>query len=206
MTKHQVPDKDVAGLWGLAPDDDVIGYTAANMNKVGMLFPKFNPVVVYPTVDAVSPLPAKVLVTQEVAARHDGTSPADAKIVATDTAGCNGTGVEAIVSAVLFTTNPTAAPSLSPLGISPNMSKAQGSSSTPWALPAIRNWRDRPVRRLDSQSGLASCDCRTKKRSGLARDDDDADDGFDRTKTRAGIIRSRAMPTPMACRTRYART
>ena len=28
--------------WGLAPDDDVIGYTGADTNKVAMLFPKYS--------------------------------------------------------------------------------------------------------------------------------------------------------------------
>jgi len=175
MTKHTLPDGVTADPWGIAPDDDVIGYTAANTNKVGMLFPKFQPMFVPPVKSFVPPQDFPVIVNPESAARTDGTAPADAKVVAADTAPCNGTCVEAKVDTVLFTTNPGAAPSLSPLGITPNMSKAQGTFFYTVGLTG-----DAANPSVAKRLGFARLP--NKERIKFARDDDDADDGFDRTK------------------------
>jgi streptogramin lyase len=180
MTKHPLPDGVAADPWGVAPDDDVIGYTSSNTNKVAMLFPKFQAIYVPPTPSYVMPQPFTVIVEKEPANRVVGTAPADAKVVATDTAACNGTCVEADVSAVLFTTNKSAAPSLSPLGISPNMSKAQGTFFYTVGLTAATDPATGQPFSVAKRLGFVRLP--NKERIRFARDDDDADDGFDRTK------------------------
>jgi len=175
MTVHPLPDRDAADPFAVAPDDDVVGYTAAGTNKVGMLFPKFQAVYVPPTKAVVPPIDTDVLVTKEPSPRNDGTAPADAKIVALDTAPCNGTCVEANVDKVLFTTNPAAGPSLSPLGITPNMSKAQGTF-----FYTVGFTGDVTNPSIAKRLGFVRLPNKEQIKNG--RDDDDTDDGFDRNR------------------------
>ena len=49
MRKHAIPLGALSDPFGLAPDDDVVGYTDAGQNKIGMLFPKGPSVSVSPT-------------------------------------------------------------------------------------------------------------------------------------------------------------
>ena len=42
MTKHALPDGANNDLFGIAPDDDVIGYTATQTDKVGDAVPAFH--------------------------------------------------------------------------------------------------------------------------------------------------------------------
>jgi hypothetical protein len=91
--------------------------------------------------------------------------------------------VEADVSKVIFTTNPGAAPSLTPLGISPNMSKAQGTFFYTVGLTAqAADPTDPNSQPFSVAKRLGFVRLPNKERIRFARDDDDADDGFDRTK------------------------
>jgi hypothetical protein len=173
MTKHLLPEGASNDLFGIAPDDDVIGYTAAQTNKVGMLFPTFTAVRVLPTIDAVAPVSFPVLVTKEQAPRNSGTAPADAKIVVAKTQSCDGICVEALIDTVLFTTNPAAGPSLSPLGITPNMSKAQGTFFYTVGLTG-----DAANPSVARRLGFVRLPNKRRVKNG--RDDDDTDDGYDR--------------------------
>jgi hypothetical protein len=188
MTKHLLPDNVSNDLFGIAPDDDVIGYTAPGMNKVGMLFPKFTPRYVPFTKDAVPPKPFEVIVETEQSPRFDGTAQADAKIVASKTSQCDGTCIEALIDMVMYTTNPTAGPSMSPLGITPVKSKAQGTFFYTVGLTAGTS--------TDAATGATVFDPATpsvarrigfvrlpnKEKIKNGRDDDDTDDGYDRNR------------------------
>jgi hypothetical protein len=174
MTKHALPEGAGNDLFGIAPDDDVIGYTATQTNKVGMLFPKFAPVYVPPTTAAIPPVDFPVIVEKEQSPRFSGTAPADAKIVAAKTSSCDGTCVEALINTVLFTSNPAAGPSMSPLGITPNKSKAQG---TFFYTVGITGTVDNPS--VAKRIGFARLPIKEKIKNG--RDDDDTDDGYDRS-------------------------
>jgi hypothetical protein len=174
MTKHLLPEGATNDLFGIAPDDDVIGYTATQTNKVGMLFPKFPAVFIPPTPVAIPPVDFPVIVEKEQSSRFDGTAPADAKIVAAKTAPCDGTCVEAMIDTVLFTSNPGAAPSMSPLGITPNKSKAQG---TFFYTVGVTGTADNPS--VAKRIGFVRLPNKEKIKNG--RDDDDTDDGEDRT-------------------------
>jgi hypothetical protein len=176
MTKHPLPDRELADPFAIAPDDDVIGYTAAGTNKVGMLFPKFAAVYVGPMKDVVPPIDVDVMVNKEPSPRNDGTATPEAKIVVTDTASCNGTCVEANVDKVLFKTDDSA-PSLSPLGITPNMSKAQGTFFYTVGFTGKADFSDLSIAK---RLGFVRLPNKEKIKNG--RDDDDCDDGFDRNR------------------------
>jgi hypothetical protein len=183
MTKHQLPDGASNDLFGVAPDDDVIGYTASNTNKVGMLFPKFAALYVPPTTDAVAPVDFPVLVTKEASARSDGTAPATAKIVAAKTSACDGTCVEALIDTAIYSSNPSAGPSLSPLGITPNKSKAQGTFFYTVGIAETLLDPNDPASLSPSiarRIGFVRLPNKEKIKNG--RDDDDSDDGYDRTR------------------------
>jgi hypothetical protein len=178
MTKHQVPvppqindASSVNDLWGVAPDDDVVGYTATGTNKVAMLFPKFTPVTVKPAKAFAPSTPIPVAVQNETAIARTGSTPGDPKIVqALTTRGNDGTYVEALID----TSSPTvgSGPSLEPLGITPNRSKAQG---TFFYTVGFTGTIDNPA--IAKRIGFARLPNKEKIRN--ARDDDDADDGYD---------------------------
>ena len=182
MTKHQVPvppDAAAAGtvndLWGVAPDDDVVGYTATGLNKVAMLFPKFTAVTVTPAKAFAPSTLEPVAVETEAAIAVTGSTPGDAKIVAASTTpNRDGTYVEAFVNTVKATSNPGAFPSMEPLGITPNKVKAQGTFFYTVGFTATV---DGPA--IAKRIGFARLP--NKERIRNPRDDDDADDGYDRT-------------------------
>ena len=172
MTKHKVPDVE-NDLWGITPDSDVIGYTGSGTNKVAMLFPRFNAVTVPPDFDNLPQVPFPAVVVTEPAPTVTGTVPGDAKVVAAQTVTNpnEGTYVEAFVDKVLCTSNPAALPSLSPLGITANWSKAQGTFF--YTVGLTGDAATPTVARRIGHARLPN-----KARLRLARDDDDADDGF----------------------------
>jgi len=177
MTSHRVPVEVLAGsttgesdLFGVAPDDDVIGYTNAALseNKVAMVFPKGNAVYVTPICDTIYPMTADVPVLAETSVFDSNSVKPQGKIApVTITKKTDGTFVEARVDQAQcessFCMND--APSLSPRGITPNRSKSQGTFFYTVAFSdAVR-------------IGFARRPHREKLKNG--RDDDDCDDGED---------------------------
>jgi hypothetical protein len=181
MTKHVVPGLPASSppvassdndLWGIAPDDDVIGYTASATSKVAMLFPKFKPIPVLFTrgFAAVSDFPVTPVREDEIP--DSGTAQGIPKIAtATTSPNPDGTYVEALINtAVPACSSAPSTPSLVPLGITPNNDKAQGTFFYTVGLEVGANSDAKRV-------GHARLPIKEKIKR--PRDDDDADDGFD---------------------------
>jgi hypothetical protein len=172
MTSHQVPVTDGfadSDLFGVAPDDDVIGYTNAGFseNKVAMLFPKGNAVSVTPTRETLPPVWVEVPVMSERSVvESDSVRPQGKIAPVMVTAKNDGTFVEARVDLARCESSwcsPVA--SLSPRGITPNRGKAQGTFFYAVGFSdAVR-------------IGFARLPHRERIKHG--RDDDDCDDGED---------------------------
>jgi hypothetical protein len=62
MSGHPIPLTMLNDPFGVAPDDDVVGYTASGLSKVGMLIPARNTIIASPIPGSASPTPATVLV------------------------------------------------------------------------------------------------------------------------------------------------
>ncbi len=178
MTSHKVPVEPAmdgtveSDLFGVAPDDDVIGYTNAGFtqNKVAMVFPKGNAVYVAPTRETLYPFYEYVQVTSERSiSESDSVRPQGKIAPVTVTPKKDGTFVEARVDEARCTTDwCSPVTSQSPRGITPNRGKAQGTFFyTVGFSDAIR-------------IGFARLPHKERIKHG--RDDDDCDDGEDRTK------------------------
>jgi len=175
MTAHRVPvqltsaDSD---LFGVAPDDDVIGYTnaGATENKVAMVFPKGNAVYVPPSYETLTPtyfpvdVVSDVAITESLAVRPQGKI-APVFITSKD----DGTFVEAKVDQARCESSYCIdnLPSVAPSGITPNRGKSQGTF--------FYTVRFSETVRI----GFARLPNREKLKHG--RDDDDCDDGEDAT-------------------------
>ena len=175
MTSHLLPLGPTNDPWGIAPDSDVIGYTGAQTNKVAMMFPKRTPVTITP-VPGVAPIqPIDVIVQKERAQVASGSVPGDPKIVKTKVSATpDGIFVEGLINTgtsadpSMF---PTSAPSMIPLGITANHAKAQGSFFyTVGAAGDLNSFAKR----------VGHIRLPMKDKAKFPRDDDDADDGFDR--------------------------
>ena len=184
MTKHKVPGKVLADgtvsdvpndLWGLSPDSDVVGYTGAGTNKVAMLFPRFNPVVVKPISGAAMKTPFTALADTEQAGTVSGQVAGDAKVVPVRTTRdpYQGTFVEAFVDEALACDSTQKPESLSPLGITANWGKAQGTFFYTVGLTASAD----PTGQAAIARRVGFARLPNKERLKAARDDDDADDG-----------------------------
>ena len=77
MSKHQMPAGVLADPFGVAPDHGVIGYTnsAADQNKVAMVFPRVNAVYVPPVKATVPPRDVPIDFIVEDAKTVKGTAP-----------------------------------------------------------------------------------------------------------------------------------
>jgi hypothetical protein len=119
MTAHQMPSAGGADPFGVAPDDDVVGYTNAGTNKVGMLIPHakafcITPKVTYPvrTTDTVTPTMEQAVV------KSDKVTPQGKTVAALITKDNGDTFVEALIN---MPNN-----SMLPLGITPAKAKSEG--------------------------------------------------------------------------------
>jgi len=173
MTGHQIPVPAGSDLFGVAPDDDVIGYTDAALseNKVAMVFPKGDPVYVNPSSETLYPIYENVPVFAELSVADSNSVSPQGKIVdVTITSKDDGVFVEANINAATCVSGPcgTATPSLSPRGITPNRGKAQGTFFYTVGFSANTG----PTVRV----GFARLPHRAKIRHG--RDDDDCDEGM----------------------------
>ena len=120
MSKHQMPAGVLADPFGVAPDHGVIGYTnsAADQNKVAMVFPKVNAVYVPPVKATVPPRDVPINFIVEDANTVKGTAaPMKDTVHAEITDKNDGFFVEGVISD---------AGSTVPLGITPDKSKKVG--------------------------------------------------------------------------------
>jgi hypothetical protein len=175
VTRHRMPQEVVANDgWGVAPDSDVIGYTDANNNKVGMLLPHDGGVCVTPVPDTATKLDIPATVTTVPTTVMSDVTPAKPKTVLRKvTTKTDGTYVEAVINTPPPNADPTLAPpdSMSPLGITPVKWKGQGTF-----FYAVGVTGSDPVAK---RVGFVRLGVPEKIRN--PRDDDDADDGFDKT-------------------------
>jgi hypothetical protein len=160
MTPHSMPSANAADPFGVAPDDDVIGYTNGGSNRVGMLIPHAKAFYVppmtepiYPDTVYVTPHPERAAVTSDKVRPNGKTVPAQ---VFKDG---NDTYVEAFIS--------VGNNSFTPLGITPVKSKAEGTFFYTVGFSGGTN-RVGFVRLPEA-----------KEKMKRPRDDDDRDDGCD---------------------------
>jgi len=174
MTSHQVPMEALSAgtsdLYGVAPDDDVIGYTNAQEteNKVAMVFPKGYPAYVTPSTSLpIYPTYPDVPITSDTSISDSDSVRPQGKIApVTITPKTDGTFVEARIDMATCESGwCSPVQSQRPLGITPNRGKAQGTFFYTVGLSdAVR-------------IGFARLPHREKIKHG--RDDDDCDDGED---------------------------
>jgi len=162
MTKHAIPAGAGADPFGVAPDDDVVGYTDAEVSnpRVAMLIPRRIAIIVSPKPATAFRQPVSITVLGERAAVGSGSvSPQGFVVPATVTTKADGVFVEALVGAN------GGHDSESPLGITPAKWKGQGAFFYAVGLPA--SGADR--------IGFARLPVVQKLKH--PRDDDDVDDG-----------------------------
>jgi hypothetical protein len=185
MTSHQMPDGISADPFGVAPDDDAVGYTASDsgINKVGMLLPKGRPFCVPPSHTPICALPASVNTVcgwARVASGYVG--PTGKTVLANVAKNSDGTYVEAEIHT---NANDSLHPndSESPLGLTPAkwQGKAQGTFfyavGTNQSTTTDNSGNVVPVNRI----GFVRLPI--QERIKHPRDDDDANDGSEGENT-----------------------
>jgi hypothetical protein len=188
LRKHAIPNAVLSDPFGVAPDDDVVGYTDSGQSKVGMLFPKGPTVLFNPTPETATNATITISVMGERAIVASGSVPPQGKVVqAQITDKSDGVFVDVFVG--LTGGND----SESPLGITPNKGKAQGTFFYAVGLPGNQT-ADRVGFVRMPMPGTSSGSTATSTSSGSTatstvrhpRDDDDAEDGWDHNSHPAG--------------------
>jgi hypothetical protein len=162
MTKHAIPAGAAADPFGVAPDDDVVGYTDAEPSnaRVGMLLPRRITITVSPATSPVQSNPVSINVLGERANVDSGSiTPHGFVVPATVTTKTDGVFVEALVGLN------GAHDSESPLGITPAKWKGQGAFFYAVGLPG------------DGTDRVGFVRLPVVQRLKHPRDDDDVDDG-----------------------------
>jgi hypothetical protein len=171
MSVHAIPSAAIADPFGIAPDDDVVGYTDAGMStaRVGMMIPKGPTVCVSPTTACVPPQCVNITTMGERANVASGSQPPKGSVVTAQiTTKPDGIFVDAFVGAF------GGHDSESPLGITPNKGKGQGTFF--YAVGLAGSGADR--------IGLVRLPMPQKLRH--PRDDDDGEDGWDHNQHPSG--------------------
>jgi hypothetical protein len=175
MGAHAIPSASLADPFGIAPDDDVVGYTDAGINtaRVGMMFPKGPTITVSPTTQPNVPHgPVTVTTMGERATVASGSqAPRGSVVTAQITTKPDGVFVDAFVGAF------GGHDSESPLGITPNKGKGQGSFFYAVGLPGSSGAGADRV-------GMVRLPMPQKVRH--PRDDDDGEDGWDHSQHPSG--------------------
>jgi hypothetical protein len=182
VTRHRIPPEALQNDgFGVAPDSNIVGYTDANNNKVGMLKPRDAAVCVTPVTVGTRKLDIPATVTTVPTVVVSDVTPGIPKTVLKKTTRKpDGIFVEAVVNTPAPNADPTMTPpdSMSPLGITPIKSKGQGTFFYAVGVTAG----------VDGGTGTPSFAKRVgfvrlgiPERINNPRDDDDSDDGFDAT-------------------------
>jgi streptogramin lyase len=170
MSAHAIPLGTASDPFGLAPDDDVVGYTDAGNSKVGMLFPKNATISVTPATAYVTPTSPTIKAMGERANVASGSVAPQGKVVHGEiTTNPNG---DVFVEAFVGLTGGN--DSESPLGITPNKGKGQGTFFYSVGMPGSGADRVGFVR------------LPMPKKVKHPRDDDDAEDGWDHNSHPSG--------------------
>ena len=188
LRKHAIPNAVLSDPFGVAPDDDVVGYTDTAQSKVGMLFPKGPTVFFKPTPETATKATPTIGVMGERAIVASGSVPPQGHVVKAEiTDKSDGVFVDVFVGATGGNT------SESPLGITPNKGKAQGTFFYAVGFPS-KSTADRVGFVRMPMPGTSSGSTTTSTSSGSTatstvrhpRDDDDAEDGWDHNSHPAG--------------------
>jgi hypothetical protein len=170
MTAHQMPLNASADPFGIAPDDDVVGYTASGNNRLGMLLPKSKSYYIGSKQGNVTQSPTTCFTgTVEPSMCNSGwVCPIGKTVDAMVTKDGDDTFIEALLDTG-FDDNGKESDSRNPLGITPVKAKAQGTFfyTVGNSLPTLG------VDRV----GFARLPIRQKLKS--PRDDDDPNDGWE---------------------------
>jgi hypothetical protein len=172
MTRHAIPNAVLADPFGLAPDDDVVGYTDAGVStpRVGMLIPQGTAIYVTPTCVTIPPTTPTITAMGERSTVMTGSVPPAGFVVpATITRKTDGVYVEAMIGAN------GGHDSESPLGITANRGKGQGTFFYAVGLPGSGTVDRVGFVRLPMP-----------KKVKHPRDDDDPEDGNDHSHHQAG--------------------
>jgi len=165
MTRHAMPNAVLADPFGLAPDDDVVGYTDAGVStaRVGMLLPSGTSIYVAPTSTNIPPTTVSITAMGERATVGSGTIQPEGFVVpATVTTKSDGVFVEAMIG------GSGGHDSESPLGITANRGKGQGTFFYAVGLPGE-----------GSVDRVGFVRLPMPKKPKHPRDDDDPEDGND---------------------------
>jgi len=171
MTKHALVNGMLSDPFGLAPDDDVVGYTDAGVSnsRVGMLIPLGTSITVPPTSASLPPTTDSVTSMGERANVDSGSvQPQGAVVATTVTTKADGIFVDAYIGAQGVDGNTPSHDSESPLGITANRGKGQGTFFYAVGIPG-----DGTVNRI----GFVRLPMPKKPKH--PRDDDDTEDGQD---------------------------
>jgi hypothetical protein len=180
VTRHQVPDQDIADPFGLAPDDDVVGYTVSSegLDKVGVAFPKGESVYIQPTPPSNVPYSTKPAgaVSQWTGRQMGTVQPVGKTVVAMVTSKPDGTFIEAQLNTcapAAGSSNCTVNDSQIPLGITPVKGKAEGT----FFYAVGRNVS--PAKDGSPANRVGFVRFPLKEKVKHPRDDDDENDGFE---------------------------
>ena len=168
--------------WGIAPDSDVIGYTDANNNKVGMLVPHDSGMCVSPNTEPTDKLLIDATVTTMPTTVASDVTPGIPKtVMRKTTTKQDGTFVEAVLNASAPNADPTLTPpdSMSPLGITPVKWKGQGTFFYAVGMTGRADPTAQGGPSYAKRVGFVRLGIPEKIKN--PRDDDDADDGMDKT-------------------------
>jgi len=165
MTSHEMPNVGGADPFGVAPDDDVVGYTNSVADKVGMLIPHGQEFLIPadPATPVVPP-PFSLDASVQAALVFSSTVAPDGKTVpAQITKKGDDTYIEALIGMPQDSTKP---PSQIPFGITPAKAKSQGTF-----FYAVGDTTTPDINRV----GFVRLPVKERIRN--PRDDDDRDDG-----------------------------
>jgi hypothetical protein len=183
VTRHRMPPEIMQNDgWGVAPDSHVVGYTDANNNKVGMLVPHDSGTCVQPVSQYTtkSDIPATVT-TVPTNVMSDVTAGIPKNVLKKTTKKEDGTYVEAVINMPAPNADMGMAPpdSMSPLGLTPV--KWKGESTFFYAVGMSAGADPTLQPSMAKRVGFVRLGVPDREKFDKPRDDDDADDGMDRT-------------------------